>query len=29
MEIRIATEDDAAEALAVYSRYIGTSVTFE
>ena len=29
MEIRIATEDDAAEALAVYSRYIGTPITFE
>lgn len=29
MEIRIATEDDAAETLAVYSQYIGTTITFE
>lgn len=29
MEIRVATEDDAAGALAVYAQYINTSVTFE
>ena len=29
MEIRVATKNDAAGALAVYAQYINTSVTFE